>query len=101
MARDTTPPSGHITKITTTKGSLEVYWTATDKQSGYDYAQLRYQRISTRGNPPGWVTTGALYGARAALRITMTANYRVEIRLVDKSGNVSPWSAARTVAVPG
>jgi hypothetical protein len=99
VVRDTTPPSGQMTKITTARGSVTVYWTASDKQSGYDYAQIRIQRVVTRGKQPAWVSTSALHGTSATVRITTTAQYRIEIRFADKSGNVSAWSPAKIMTV--
>lgn len=99
VARDTTAPTGRITKLVPSRGKLSVYWTASDRQSGYGHAQVRVQRIVTHGTQPAWVTTGALPGTSASVRITTTARYRVEIRFVDKSGNVSAWTTPKIVAI--
>lgn len=100
VVRDTNAPSGRITKTTASRGALTIYWTAADSQSGYDHAQIRVQRVViTKGTQPQWAATGALRGTSAKVAIKVTALYRVEIRFVDKSGNVSAWTPAKVVAV--
>ena len=97
---DQTPPTVtmHTPKPATLAGHKRFTWTADDPDSGVGYYDARYRTASWSSGYGDWTPAHGLTAPELRVPIAPGSTVCVEVRAIDRSGNVSAWTARACAA---